>query len=171
MMENGSELLNLGSFNFRLKARWAAQFFPSTETKLRLVKADAVVIVEHYLVPFAESESSLDEFYDGHILELQRSVNGVIFYDEEETGYEILAENDGEFCRYFFHAEGRFIFRLTLSGSWEPMYEDEVRGMLGSFSLTRDVTESTEEISLASFEIDYQEWFRVGAMYSKVATL
>jgi hypothetical protein len=169
MMESISGQLNLGAFNITMPERWDAQFFPSIETKLRLVKADSVVIVEHYLVPDAEAERFLDEFYGSHILDLQRSANGVIFFDEEDTGYEILAENDGEFSRYFFHANGSFLFRLTLTGSWEPADEDEIREMLSSLTLHSDVIESTEEIRLATFEFDYQNWFRVGAMYSKIA--
>ena len=168
-MESGSEQLNLGSFNFSLKTKWAAQFFPSSETKLRLVKNSAVVIVEHYLVPHADSKRSLDEFHDDHVMELQRSVNGAIFFDEEETGYEILAENNGEFSRYFFYAERNFVFRLTLSGSWDTTDEDDVREMLTSLSLIDDVSLSTKQISLVSFEIDFQDWFRVGAMYSRMA--
>jgi hypothetical protein len=169
MMETTPGQLNLGSFNITLPEKWDAQFFPSIETKLRLVKADSIVIIEHYLVPHAEAERFLDEFYDDHILDLQRSVNGVIFFDEQDTDYEILAENSGAFCRYFFHAEGSFLFRFTLSGSWEPTDEDEVRAMLSSLTLNGDVTESTGEISLATFEIDFQNWFHVGAMYSKIA--
>jgi len=168
-MDSATGRLNLGYFSITLPKRWDAQFFPSIETKLRLIKVDAVVIVEHYLVPDAEAEIFLDEFYDGHILDLQRSANGVIFFDEEDTGYEILAENDGKFSRYFFHAAGKFIFRFTLSGPWEPADEDEIREMLSSLTLNGDVFESTQEIRLATFEINFEEWFRVGAMYSKIA--
>lgn len=169
-MESGSEQLNLGPVNFRLRTGWSAQFFPSAETKLRLVKNSAVVIVEHYLMPHADSERSLDEFHDDHVLDLQRSVNGAVFFDEEETGYEILSENDGEFSRYFFYAERNFIFRFTLSGSWNTTDEDEVREMLASLSLIIDVSMSTEQISLVPFEIDFQDWLRVGAMYSRMAS-
>jgi len=169
MSDSTSRELDLGSFKFTLPANWNAQFFPSIATKLRLVKSDCVVIVEHFLVSHTEAESSLDEFYDGHILDLQRSVNGVVFFDEPGTGCEILAENDGAFCRYFFHAIGRFILRLNLSGTWEPTDEDEVREMLRTVTLNGDVSESTAEIGLANFEIDYHNWFRVGAMYSVVA--
>jgi len=168
-MENGSEQLNLGPVSFSLRTGWSAQFFPSAETKLRLVKNSAVVIVEHYLTPNADSQRSLDEFHDDHVLDLQRSVNGAVFFDEEETGYEILAENNGEFLRYFFYAERNFIFRFTLSGSWDTTDENEVRDMLASLTLIEDASMSTEEISLLPFEIDFQDWLRIGAMYSRMA--
>ena len=38
MMESISGQLNLGAFNITMPERWDAQFFPSIETKLRLVK-------------------------------------------------------------------------------------------------------------------------------------
>ena len=170
MMEKNSGQLNLGSFNFRLLAKWAAQFFPSAETKLRLVKNSAVVIVEHYLMTHDKPEISLDEFHDDHVLDLQRSVNGAIFYDEEDTGYEILAENNGEFFKYFFLAEGNFVFRFTLSGSWDTADEDEIREMMSSLTLTDDAPMPAEKTGLAPFEIDFQDWLRVGAMYSRMAS-
>lgn len=165
-MKSESKFLNLGLFSFDLHERWDAHFFPKIESKLRLVKDEAVVMVEYFLTPQLESENSLDAFFDDHILELRRNVNGAIFDEEEDTDYEILVENDGEFRRYFFLAEGRFIFRLTLSGSWEPQDEDEIRDMLKTLSVNGKPTETTSEINPASFDFDYQDWFQVGAMYS-----
>ena len=59
-----------------------------------------------------------------------------------------------------------FIFRFTLSGSWEPQDEDEIREMLTSLTVNGESAESATEMSPASFNFDYQDWFQVGAMYS-----
>ena len=166
MTESGLGSLNLGSIEFILTKGWEAHFFPSIETKVRLVKGDSVAIVEHYVVPGEEAEGTLDSFYEDHILDLQRNVNGVIFFDEEDTEYEILVENAGEFRRFFFLAAGRFIVRFTLSGSWEFQDEEEIREMLRSLSINSYHTEWTEEIRLVAFNFDHQDWFRVGAMYA-----
>ena len=166
-MHNQLEILDLGSFTIDLPPMWDAHFFPRIESKVRLVKDETILIIEYFLVPEADSENFIDVFYEDHILDLQRNINGVIFVDEEDTEYEILFENDGEFRKYFFYGHSRFIFRFTLSGLWEPEDEDDIRSMLKNLSINADPTESTEEIILASFNFDYQDWFKFGAMYSR----
>jgi hypothetical protein len=165
MTEGGLGPLDLGSFKFNLAKGWEVHFFPSIETKVRLVKGDSVAIVEHYVVPADEAEGLLDSFYEDHILDLQRNVNGVIFFDEEDTEYEILVENAGEFRRYFFLATDRYIVRFTLAGSWESQDEEEIREMLRSISINGCSTELTDEMRLVAFNFDHQGWLRVGAMY------
>ena len=164
-MKSEPNSLNLGLFHFDLPERWDAHFFPRIESKVRLVKDDVVVMVEYFLVSESESASALDSFYEDHMVDLKRNVNGAIF-DEDDTDYEILVENNGEFRRYFFLAAKSFIFRFTLSGSWEPQDEDEIREMLTSLTVNGESTESATEMSPASFNFDYQDWFQVGAMYS-----
>jgi len=167
-MQNQLELLNLGFFNIDLPAGWDAHFFPSIEFKLRLVKDDSIVIFEYFLAPESESESILGFFYQENISELQRNVNGVVFEEDyEDRGYEVLVENNHEFRKYFFHSIDRLIFRLTLTGTWEPQDEDEIRTVLKSISSNEISPELTSEIVLAPFEFEYENWFRVGAMYSK----
>ena len=168
MMQNELVLLDLGLFTIDLPARWDAHFFPSIPTKIRLVKDECVAVFEYFLAPVAASEGSLDFFYAENISELQRNVNGVVFEeDDEDVDYEVVVENKGEFRRYFFHGVGRFIFRITLTGSWEPQDEAEIRAMLKSSIISVDSTQSTSEIIMESFEFDHENWFRVGAMYSK----
>ena len=167
MMQNQLVQLDLGPFSLGLPERWDAHFFPKIETKLRLVKDDCTVLIEHYLVPQVDSENALDLFFEDHILELKQNVNGIVFDAEEDTDYEILVENNGEFRRYFFLSAGSFIFRFTLSGFWEPLDEDEVRSMIAGLTVNSEPSKSTDRIVPANFEFDYNDWFRLGAMYSK----
>jgi len=166
-MQNQLEILDLGSFTIGLPPMWDAHFFPRIESKVRLVKDETIVMIEYFLVPEAHSESFIDVFYEDHILDLQRNINGVIFEDEEDTDYEILFENDGEFRRYFFCGSSRYILRFTMSGLWEPEDEDEIRSMLKNLTINAEPTESTEAIIPVSFDFDYQDWFKLGAMYSR----
>ena len=69
-----------------------------------------------------------------------------------------------------FLAEGNFVFRFTLSGSWDTADEDEIREMMSSLTLTDDAPMPAEKTGLAPFEIDFQDWLRVGAMYSRMAS-
>ena len=165
-MKSESNFLNLGLFHFALPERWDAHFFPRIESKVRLVKDDAVVMVEYFLVSESESAVTLDSFFEDHVVDLKQNVNGAIFDEDEDTEYEILVENNGEFRRYFFLAAKSFIFRFTLSGSWEPQDEDEIREMLSGLTVIGASMESTSGVTSASFDFDYQDWFQVGAMYS-----
>jgi len=168
MVQNQLELLNLGFFNLDLPAGWDAHFFPSIESKLRLVKEESIVIFEYFLAPDLENEGILEFFYQENISELQRNVNGVVFEEDyDDRGYEVLVENDHEFRKYFFHSLDRLIFRLTLTGTWEPQDEDEIRTVLKSISGNEVSPQPTSEIVMAPFEFEYENWFRVGAMYSK----
>ena len=72
MMQNQLVQLDLGPFSLGLPERWDAHFFPKIETKLRLVKDDCTVLIEHYLVPQVDSENALDLFFEDHILELKQ---------------------------------------------------------------------------------------------------
>jgi len=168
-MDNELSHVALGVFNFDLPDRWDAHFFPNLDSKLRLVKDGSIVFVEYFLTPQTESQEVLDSFYVAHIVELQRSINGAIFDDIEDTDYEILAEDNGEFCRYFFLAKGRYIFRFTLSGFWQPQDEDEIRGMLKGLTLSGEPSGTTDEITQMSFIFDYQNWVQIGGMYAKRA--
>jgi hypothetical protein len=165
-MKTELHFLNLGSFNLNLPDRWDAHFFPKIESKVRLVKDESVVMVEHFLAPGTDASEALDSFYEDHIVDVQRNVNGAIF-EEEDTDFEMLVENDGEFRRYFFFAANRYIFRFTLSGSWEPQDEDDVRAMVNGLEVNESSAQLTAEIVPAAFDFDYQSWFQVGAMYSK----
>ena len=162
----GSLYAELGYFSISIPERWDLHFFPNNNTKLRLVKDQCALLVEHFLVPSKDSSDIIDSFFEDHSLALRRKINGAIFDLEDELEYEVLAEEDGKFSRYFFYAAGRFIFRLILSGDWEPNDEDEIRTMLRRLKLNREIDMVTEEVILVPFEFEYKNWFRVGAMYS-----
>ena len=167
-MQNQLEFLNLGFFNIDLPANWDAHFFPSVESKLRLIKDEATVIIEYFLFPGTDSQANLDFFYQENVTELQRTAVGLIYEeDDEEIEYELVVENKGSFIRYFFHATGGFIFRLILVGSWEPRDEDDLRNVLKGLTINNAPPQEIGEITPGSFYFDHESWFRVGSMYSK----
>ena len=153
-------------FNLPLLPGWVAYFSEEKSTEIRLVKGNVVAILEYFSVGSEDSAVALDDFFDIESKRIQETINGAFIYDDDEGGvYEILAENLGEFSKFFYSSSQYFVFRFSLRKYWLPSDEEEISKIISGITSTSELGLAEDYLQQRKFRIKTANWQTIGKMY------